>query len=140
MAEFSKEIPADSCVVFARGIWDSLTRSSSCGGRGDAEDADGNHRDRVDGVRGHDLDPSGEDSLVAAYRSNEAFSDALQASKAKISEYTQVKDECEKIDVLGAKMRDVRMDALAVYDDSAAGFVDEPNHARKPRDTVRKSC
>jgi hypothetical protein len=68
-AEFSKEISADCCVVFARSIWDSFSPSSSRGGRGDAGDADGDQRDGLDSVRGHDLDPGGEDSQVAAYRS-----------------------------------------------------------------------
>jgi hypothetical protein len=96
--EFIKGILADSCVVFARGIWDSFSPSSSRRGRGDAGDADGDHLDGLDRSRDNDLDAGGKDSLFAAYRYNEAFSEALQASNANISEYALVLDDGENID------------------------------------------
>jgi hypothetical protein len=86
--EFSEGIPADSCIVLARGIWDPFSWSSSRGGHGDTADTGADHRDRFDGGRDHDLDAGGEDSLVATHRCDEAFSEAPQASNTKISEYT----------------------------------------------------
>jgi hypothetical protein len=116
--------------VFADVISDSFSPSSSRGGRGDAGDADWDHRDCLDGGRGHDLDPGGEDSLVAAYRCNEAFSEALQASNAKISEYTQDLDDGEKIDALGAKMRNVaRTLLLSTTMLPLASWTSPPTHA-----------
>lgn len=123
--EFSKGIPADSYVVFARGIWDSFSASSArsgaraVGGGGEAADAGGE---------------GGEDSLLAAYRCNESFSEALQSSGAKVAEFTQSLDEGEKVDGLGAKMDEVMTDALQLYDDAADEFADEPIHSRKRRE------
>lgn len=118
--DFSKGIPADSCAVFARGIWDSQSGTSSGakgGGAGGAGGEDG-----------------GEDSLVAAYRCNEAFSEALQIAQSKVDEFATGLDEGEKIEGLGAKMDEVMTDAFQVYDDAADEFADEPIHARKRRE------
>lgn len=118
--DFSKGIPADSCVVFARGIWDSQSGTSSSAAKGGAG-----------GEAGGD---GGEDSLVAAYRCNEAFSEALQVAQSKVDEFSTGLDEGEKIEGLGAKMDEVMTDSFQVYDDAADEFADEPIHARKRRE------
>lgn len=119
--DFSKGIPADSCVVFARGIWDSYSATSSSAAKSGGAGEDG-------------AGEAGEDSLVAAYRCNESFSEALQSAQAKINEYTNSLDEGDKMEGLGAKMDEVMTDALQVYDDASDEFADEPIHSRKRRE------
>jgi protein SEY1 len=124
---YSKGIPADSCVVFARGIWDSFGVTSSPAGRDLAALAAEVDDDLL-------AEAGGEDSLVAAYRCNEAFSDALQASTARTADISTSLDEGEKVDALGSKMADIMADALQTYDDAVESYVDEPIYSRKRRE------
>lgn len=117
--EFSKGVPADSCLVFMRGIWDSHSSAESAlaGIEANREAADGE-----------------EDNLFAAYRVNESFSEARSAAQTKIDEFGEGLDEGEKIEGLGTKMDEVVTEALALFDDSADEFVDEPIFDRKRRE------
>jgi protein SEY1 len=124
---FSKGIPADSCVVFARGIWDSFGNPSGSAGRDLAALAS-----EVDDELLNEV--GGEDSLVAAYRCNEAFSEAHQMSVARTADISASLDEGEKVDALGSKMADIMADCLQSYDDAVEQYVDEPIYSRKRRE------
>lgn len=122
---YSKGIPADSCVVFARGVWESLSTSS---GRGASQSAAGG-----DSISARDVEGADE-SLIAAYRCNEAFSEALQIASDKTDAFRQPLDDGDKVDGLGQKMEEVMNEALQCYDDGAEEFADEPIHSRKRRE------
>lgn len=114
---FSKTIPADGCGTFTKSLWESLYSTSRDMPRGSAalENADS--------------------SMVAAYKCNEAFSDALAEASQKMSAITQgTLDDGEKIEGLGGKAGEVMNDALASYDTATEEWTSEPIQSRKRRE------
>lgn len=114
---FSKTIPADGCGTFTKSLWESLYATSRDAPRASAS---------MEGV---------ESSMVAAYKCNEAFSDALVEASQKMSEFSQATlEEGEKIEGFGAKAAEIMNDALAAYDAATEEWVDEPIQSRKRRE------
>lgn len=113
---YSKSIPADGCGTFALGLWENMFAGADA------------HADA-----GEVGDLSAE-PLLAAFRCNEAFSNTLQEATSKLTEYTRMLDEGEKIDGFGAKAADIMNNALLKYDEATAEFRDESIQARKRRE------
>ncbi|CDF33307.1 unnamed protein product [Chondrus crispus] len=114
---FSKTIPADGCGTFTKSLWESLYSTPRDTPRGAAsmENADS--------------------SMVAAYKCNDAFSDALVGASERMSALTQgTLDDGEKIEGFGAKAAEVMNDALADYDAATEEWTSEPIQSRKRRE------
>lgn len=116
--EFSKSIPADGCGTFTHSLWESLyTTARSAPNTGASAGLEGG------------------EPLLAAYRCDEAFSEALQEASTKMADFShQTLDDGEKIESFGAKSAEIMNNALSAYDDSTQEFVDESIQSRKRRE------
>eukprot|EP00172_Hildenbrandia_rubra_P000339 Plantae.Rhodophyta-Hildenbrandia_rubra.ctg11595.p1 GENE.Plantae.Rhodophyta-Hildenbrandia_rubra.ctg11595~~Plantae.Rhodophyta-Hildenbrandia_rubra.ctg11595.p1 ORF type:complete len:547 (+),score=100.74 Plantae.Rhodophyta-Hildenbrandia_rubra.ctg11595:2113-3753(+) len=113
--ELSKGVPADGLGALARHYWDSFD-SSYFGGAGE------------------DLAEADEEVMKAAYRCNEAFSEALKAASSKMSELSTTLDGKSKVPDFGSKCTDVLKSTLATYDEASEDWKDEPIQSRKRRE------
>lgn len=116
--EFSKSIPADGCGTFTLSLWDSLYSA--------AEGAPAVGDKEIDGA---------DANLVAAFKCNEAFSDALVEASAKLSKFSQsTLEDGEKIEGFGGKAAEIMNSALAAYDTATEEYSEEPFQSRKRRE------
>lgn len=113
--EFSKGVPADGCGTFTRGLWESTYASKSMGATGSSSEG---------GV-----------ALMAAYKCDEAFSNALSDASSEMKSLgSETLDAGEKIDGLGDKTAEIMSKALDVYDDATDEYKEESIQSRKRRE------
>lgn len=116
--EFSKSIPADGCGTVTESMWSSYYATS-----------------RAAPSLGETPVEGGDSSLVAAFKCDEAFSEALVAASDKMSEFTGGSlGEGEKIEGYGSKAAEIMTDALAGYDSATEEYADEAIRSRKRRE------
>lgn len=113
--EYSKGIPADGCGTFTTSLWESHYASRSVNTSA-LEPADG-------GV-----------TLMAAFKCNEAFSEALLEANVTMKAYSTTLDAGEKIDELGTKAAEVMDKALNAYDTATIDYKDDSIQSRKRRE------
>lgn len=114
-SDYCKGIPADGCGTFTRSLWESHYTSRSVTTAQEASDTP--------------------DSLLAAFKCNEAFSDALNEATNKMKSFqTSSLDEGEKIEALGTKTAEVMNEALAAYDAATEDFKEDSIQSRKRRE------
>lgn len=113
--EYSKGIPADGCGTFTRRLWESHYASKTPNAATDSAEG---------GV-----------SLIAAYKCNEAFSEALADANSTMKSYaSDTIDVGDKIDDLGSKSEEILNKALKAYDDATVEYKDESIQSRKRRE------
>lgn len=112
--DYSKGVTADSFSAFAANLWETqFGPGPSIGDRGGSGD-------------------KGE--LTGAFQCNEAFSDVLNKSLARIEALSEGQNEGTKIDGYGAKCGEIMTSALEQYDDATEEHLDEPIQSRKRRE------
>lgn len=124
--EHSKGIPADGSSSFMRGLWESQYATSST--------ADATTPSVTEASRGTSVNSGA--SLMAAFKCNEAFSEALsEASQGMKSLRLNTLDAGEKVDDLGTKAANIMSEALSKYDLATDQYKeDAPIQARKRRE------
>lgn len=117
-SEFSKGIPADGCGTFTKSLWESYFQDSKSVGNMGSEGG---------GEEG--------ESLIEAYKCNEAFSDALMDASLKMSEFSKSTFEAgEKIEKFGKQAAEIMNNALSCYDDATEEYSEGSIRPRKRRE------
>lgn len=113
--DYSKSIPVDSCGVYTRRLWESHYASKTSDAASDPAE---------NGF-----------SVMAAYRCNEVFFEALSDANQTMKNYaSDTLDVGNKIDNLGSKCEQILNKALDHYDDATAECKDESVRSRKRRE------
>lgn len=111
--EYSKGIPADGCGTFTRSLWESHYASK---GTNSAES------------------PEGGVVLMAAFKCNEAFSEALSDANTALKTISTTLDAGEKYEGLGTKAAEIMNAALDAYDTATIDYKDDSIQSRKRRE------